>query len=100
MEVLEDDADIVPPEAGEAVFVQLGEVLPRDADCSCCRPLQPAEQHHQAGFAGARRSDQPDPLASLDLERYSLEDIDHAGRAPQLKLHIGKIEHHGNRRLN
>ena len=83
MKGLEDDADPSAAEPGERILVEAAEIGPVDPHSSGARPLEPAEHHHQCGFAGAGRADDAHRLARPDLERDAAQNVDGPGGAPQ-----------------
>ena len=54
MEGLEQDADPIAPEQGEPVLVETAQIDAVDQHLAGGRPLDPADDRHQAGLAGAR----------------------------------------------
>ena len=46
MEGLKDDPHMFPAKQGQAVFVQLGEVLPGHVHCTACRFFEAGDDRH------------------------------------------------------
>ena len=63
-EVLEDHPDV----GAQVVQVVLAQVLPVEQDAALVRVVQPRQQFHQRGLAGAVLADQRQHLASAELE--------------------------------
>jgi hypothetical protein len=79
MEGLKYDPDRVAAKARELVFVELGELPPRDLDRTRIRALQACDHHQKRRFARSRRADQSDRLTLANLDRHFLEDMNARG---------------------
>src|SRR2546426_11784963 len=73
VEKLENEADLVAPDAREIVVGQLAELLTFDLDLAGCWPIQPPDQVQKRRFSRAGRPDNRDHLALLDLKIHFLE---------------------------
>ena len=54
VKLLEDDADVAGPEAGQLGLGHPHQVPAGHQDAAAVRPVEPGEQGHQGGFAAAR----------------------------------------------
>ncbi len=73
VEALEDDADAVAPQVGQAVGVERGEVDAVDADAAGGRPLEPRQQQQQRGLARARRPGDGHARAGGDAQVHAAQ---------------------------
>jgi hypothetical protein len=78
---LEDEADLLATESGEAVFAELGDVDAVDQHVTRARRVQPGNQPEQRGLAAARGTDDRHELASGDVERDRMQDRERLGAA-------------------
>jgi hypothetical protein len=74
MERLEDEADLVPTDRGQAPLVQPVDALPVKRDLARVRTVGTAEQVQQRGFSRARPPHDGDELAAPDVEIRAVED--------------------------
>ncbi len=74
VEGLEDEADLVPPQAGAGVLVEPRDVLAADDDAAGVRRIEAGDQVQQGGLAGARLADHGDVLAGGQFEIERIED--------------------------
>src|SRR6267154_2461903 len=92
MEALEDDADIVAPQARAIVVAERPEIAAGHLDPPRGGALQAARHHHQAGFAGAGGADYGGGLTRGNVERNAAQDIDRAGIACHVEMDVGKTD--------
>ena len=92
MEALEDDADMVAPQARAGIVVERPEIAAATSTRARGGALEPARHHHQARLAGARGADHRGDLAGGDIERNAAQDIDHAGIACHVEMDIGEAD--------
>ena len=100
VEGLEDDPHMLTAEAGQSVLVEGAEVLAGDRDAAGARPLQPADDGQERGFAGAGRADHRHMAAMIDGEADTAQNVDRAGGAVERKADVAKpddgVGHEGN----
>ena len=78
--VLEHEAECFAPQAGPAIGAE-GVKRPAPVEIfACARPVETADQIHQRGFAGARRTHHRHELAGVNFQRDVLERV-HFGAA-------------------
>ena len=92
MKALEDDADMVAPQAGAGIVVERPEIAAGHLDPARGGALQPARHHHQARLAGARGADDGGDLAGGDIERDAAQDIDRAGIACHVEMDVREAD--------
>jgi hypothetical protein len=68
VEVLEDEAEAVGAQAGQAALWGAGQVEPGDLDGAGGGPQHGAEHQQQGGLAAARRPHDQDHLAGVDIQ--------------------------------
>jgi hypothetical protein len=90
VESLKDDADMVAPQARPVVVAHRPMIIADDLDLAGRRALKPACNHHQARLAGTGRPDHRRNLAGRDVERDATQDIDRAGIARHVEMHVGQ----------
>src|SRR5580704_15843148 len=76
MKLLEDEADLFGAEAGEAAFIEAGDVGTVDDGAAGCGRIEAAKNVDQRGLAGAGRTHDGDPFAGLDVEGNAIERAD------------------------
>ncbi len=95
VEGLEQEADVTPPEEGEAVLVERREIPPGDFDAPAARPLDAGDHGEESGLACAGGAGEGDRLAALDLEIDSAQDRDPAGRSVEFEMDVTQADHAG-----
>lgn len=78
---LENDADMTPPEAGQGVLVELGDIDSGDADAAGGRLLETGDRHQQGGLARPRGAGDTESLPGRKLQIDPAQDIDPATAA-------------------
>ena len=76
VEGLEDEADLVAPQAREVGVVELADLGVGDRHGAAARAVEPREHVHQRGLAGPRGAHDRGEGAGLDLERDAAERVD------------------------
>ena len=76
VEGLEDEAELVAPQAREVAVVEVGELGPVDDDGARRRVVEPRQQVHQRGLAGAGRTHDGRELAGRERQRDPVQGVD------------------------
>ena len=93
MEGLEQDADPVAPKQGQPVLVETAQIDAVDLHPAGARPLDPADDRHQAGLAGARGTHHAYAGAGLDHQIDAAQDRHRPRGARKGKMHVDKLDH-------
>ena len=93
VEVLKHDAHGITAEAGQAVLVQAVEARAADRDGAFGGALQPGDDHHHGGLAGAGRSHDADGFAAPDGEVQPAQDVHGPGCRGQGQLDAVEPDH-------
>src|SRR5262249_3235777 len=83
---LEDEADLPPPEPGQACLRPGEDVLAPEEHTSTGGSVERTQQVEQGGLAHPGRPDHRDALAWLDRERHAAQDTDDLGTDTILAL--------------
>ena len=75
MERLEDDADVLAPEVGKAVFTQRVQRRVADMDFTAVEPFETGQHHQKRRLARPGRPDDPHCLAFRDGKVDALQDV-------------------------
>ena len=86
VEGLEHDADMGAAKAGEPVFIELAELVPRHDHVAGIRPLQSGHDHQQGRFARTGRSEQRDRLAAPYMQADVAQDMHTCGAAAERQV--------------
>jgi len=97
METLEDDADALAPQAGQTILVEAGEIGAGNVDLAGGGALEPADDHHQARLAGARRADKCRNLAFREVNIDAAQDVDRSGTTCHVEVDIAELDHRAHR---
>jgi len=73
VECLEDVANVLGPEASEVVIRQVNGVDSPDDDSSRRRPVEQAKDVEQGRLPGARRADDAEELAAMDVDGHGAQ---------------------------
>ena len=76
VEELEDEAELVAAQLGQVAVVEAGELGAVDLDRAAGRPVEPGEDVHQRGLAGARRAHDRAEAAALEVDAHAVERVD------------------------
>ena len=88
VERLEDEADLLVPDPGERVVAQLRHPVAVEPVLAARRAVEAADQVHQRGLAGARRSHDRDELVLPDRDVHAAEGAHHLAAHVVLALEI------------
>ena len=88
MEVLEQDADVLPTHIGQLILVQTCKIGTTDGDNPIAGLFEAAQHHQQAGLAAARRPNDGDDLTRIYRKRDGLEDMKRAAARIKVQVHV------------
>jgi hypothetical protein len=74
---LEDEPDLLVPDAGKRIVVQLRHVLPFQQVLAAGRRIEASEDAHERRLARTCRSHDRDELAGLDRQRHAAQRVHH-----------------------
>ena len=83
MKGLKHDADIVAAKARQPILVEPLQIFAGDQHRAGIRPFEAGHDHQQGRFAGARRAQQADGLATPYLKVDIAQDMDAGGAAAE-----------------
>jgi len=72
---------MTPPEAGQGILVELGDIDSGDADAAGARLLETGDRHQQGGLARPRGAGDAEGLPGRELQVDPAQDIDPAAAA-------------------
>ena len=93
MERLEYNADMMPPETRQRIFIHCAIIMSGDADMTFAGWLQTGQHHKQSCLAGAGRADNAQLLSGGDLQINTAKDIDLARPTRQCNFEIIDLNH-------
>ena len=89
VEGLEDEAELVAAQRGEALVVEVRELLAVDDDRAGGRPVQAGEQVHERRLARARRAHDRRELPGREVHRDALERVHRSLPLPVRAVQVG-----------
>ena len=88
VEELEDEADLVAPQLGQALVVEVGDLLAGDPDRALGGPVEPGQHVHQGGLARARRAHDGREAALGEVDRDAVEGVDGGVALTEAAVHV------------
>ena len=92
---LEHEADPVPAEAREGIFIQRAQIDAVHHDGATRRRVETGDEAEQRGLAAPRRAHDRDALASRDVEAHAIEHGDTPAATRQAHDDVADVNHPG-----